>query len=448
MADERVFAKCAWRLIPFITLIFFTNFLDRVNAGFAALTMNKDLGFTPVVFGFGAGVLFVSYSLCQVPANIVLARVGATRFVFSIMVLWAVFSASTAFVRGPTDFYILRFLLGAAESGFFPGMMYYLSLWFPATYRARLAAVIIVGNPVAFIFGGPMSTLLLDMDGIAGFHGWQWLFLIEGAPVLLLAVAVLKLLPDGPKIAPFLTSTEKDFIVARLAREDGSKPAQTGAAFRDARIFALALVLFAILGAGYGLLLWLPQIVQAMGFSNRQVGFITALPAGAAAAAMVWWGRSSDVSGERVWHLTFAMLFGAAGFAVTAVSHSNLTQLFALSAAFVGVFCTLPIVHNLPGTFLRGNAVAAGLGIFNTIGQFGGFVAPYIIGITKEQSGGYAAGMMISAAGLGIGALIVLAHSRALVSPPNGRSGDTVTIDHLLRIMRQKSDICDNGGFS
>jgi MFS transporter, ACS family, tartrate transporter len=229
------------------------------------------------------------------------------------MVLWAVFSASTAFVRGPTDFYILRFLLGAAESGFFPGMMYYLSLWFPAAYRARLAAIIIVGNPVAFIFGGPMSTLLLDMDGIAGFHGWRWLFRIEGAPVLLLAVAVLKLLPDGPKLAPFLTSTEKDFIAARLAEEDGSKPAQTGAAFRDARIFALALVLFAILGVGYGLLLWLPQIVQAMGFLNREVGFITALPAGAAAAAMVWWGRSSDVSGERVWHLTLAMLFGAGG---------------------------------------------------------------------------------------------------------------------------------------
>jgi MFS transporter, ACS family, tartrate transporter len=214
-----------------------------------------------------------------------------------------------------------------------------------------------------------VSTLLLDMDGIAGLHGWQWLFLIEGAPVLLLAVA---------------------------------------------RIFSLALVLFAILGATYGLLLWLPQIVQAMGFSNREVGFITALPAGAAAAAMVWWGRSSDVSGERVWHLVFAMLFGAAGFVVAAVSHSNLTQLLALSAAFISLFCSLPIVHNIPGTFLRGSAVAAGLGIFNTIGQFGGFVAPYIIGIAKEQSGSYAAGMMIIAAGLGIGVAIVVAHSRTL----------------------------------
>jgi ACS family tartrate transporter-like MFS transporter len=237
---------------------------------------------------------------------------------------------------------------------------------------------------------------------------------IEGGPVLLLAVAVLKMLPDSPKRAPFLTSNEKDFIAARLTLEDGSKPVQTGAAFHDALIYALAIVLFAILGAGYGLLLWLPQIVQAMGYSNREVGFITALIAGAAAAAMVWWGRSSDVAGERVWHLTLAMLFGAAGFAVTAVSHSNLTQLLALSAAFVGQSCTLPIVHNLPGTFLRGNAVAAGLGIFNTIGQFGGFVAPYIIGIAKEQSGDYAAGMMIIATGLCIGALIVLAHSGAL----------------------------------
>jgi len=414
MADDRVFAKCAWRLIPLITVILFANFLDRVNAGFAALTMNKDLGFTPAVFGFGAGVLFMGYSLFQVPANIVLARVGAKRFVFSIMVLWAVFSASTAFVREPTEFYILRFLLGVAESGFFPGMMYYISLWFPAAYRARLAAIIIVGTPAAFVVGGPASTLLLEMDGIAGLYGWQWLFLIEGAPVLLLAIAALKVLPDGPKHAPFLTSNEKDFIAARLALEDGSKPAQTSLAFRDARIFSLALVLFAILGATYGLLLWLPQIVQAMGFLNREVGFITALPAAAAAAAMVWWGRASDLSGERVWHLSLAMLFGAAGFTVAAVSHSNLTQLLALSAAFIGLFCSLPIVHNIPATFLRGGAAAAGLGIFNTIGQFGGFAAPYVIGITKQQSGSYAAGMMIIAAGLCIGTFIVVAHSRAL----------------------------------
>jgi MFS transporter, ACS family, tartrate transporter len=255
----------------------------------------------------------------------------------------------------------MRFLLGVAESGFFPGMMYYLSLWFPAAYRARLAAIIIVGTPAAFVFGGPLSTLLLEVDGIAGLYGWQWLFLIEGAPVLL-----------------------------------------------------LALVLFAILGATYGLLLWLPQIVQAMGFSNREVGFITALPAAAAAAAMVWWGRASDRSGERVWHLSLAMLFGAAGFAVAAVSHSNLTQLLALSVAFIGLFCSLPIVHNIPATFLRGGAAAAGLGIFNTIGQFGGFVAPYIIGITKQQSGSYAAGMMIIAVGLCIGTSIVVAHGRAL----------------------------------
>jgi MFS transporter, ACS family, tartrate transporter len=395
-------------------VILFANLLDRVNAGFAALTMNKDLGFTPAVFGFGAGLVFLSYALFQLPANIALARVGAKRFVFSIMVLWAVFSTSAAFIQGPTEFYIQRFLLGAAESGFFPGMMYYLSLWFPATYRARFAAMIMIGTPAAFVFGGPLSTLLLDMDGIAGFHGWQWLFVIEGAPVLLLAAAVFKLLPDGPNHAPFLTSHEKDFIAARLALEDGLKPAETGAAFRDARIFALAPVLFVILGAIYGLLLWLPQIVQAMGFPNRAVGFIVALPAGGAAAGMVWWGRSSDVSGERVWHLALAMLFSAAGFAIAAVSLSNLTELLALSAAFIGLFCCLPIVHNIPGMFLRGIAVAAGLGIFNTIGQFGGFVAPYIIGITKENSGSYAIGMMIIAAGLGIGSLIVVAHRRAL----------------------------------
>jgi ACS family tartrate transporter-like MFS transporter len=199
--------------------------------------------------------------------------------------------------------------------------------------------------------------------------------------------------------------------------------------------------LFVILGVVYGLLLWLPQIVQAMGFANRAVGFIVALPAGTAAAAMVWWGRSSDVSGERVWHLAFAMLFSAAGFAMAAISPSNLTELLTLSAAFIGLFCCLPIVHNIPGTFLRGNAVAAGLGIFNTIGQFGGLVAPYMIGITKEYSGSYAAGMMIIAAGLGIGTLIVVAHSRALVpiattpfrhSCPDSPAAD----DHRIRAPR------------
>jgi ACS family tartrate transporter-like MFS transporter len=351
MADDRVFAECAWRLIPVIGVILFANLLDRVNAGFAALTMNRDLGFTPAVFGFGAGLLFLSYTLFQLPANILLARVGAKRFVFSIMALWAVFSASAAFIRGPSEFYILRFLLGAAESGFFPGMMYYLSLWFPADYRARFAATLMVGTPAAFVFGGPVSTLLLDMDGIAGFHGWQWLFVIEGAPVLLLAAAVLKLLPDGPDHAPFLTSHEKDFIAARLALEDGSKPTQTGAAFRDPRIFALALVLFVILGVVYGLLLWLPQIVQAMGFANRAVGFIVALPAGTAAAAMVWWGRSSDVSGERVWHLAFAMLFSAAGFAMRPYrprTSPNCSPSAPLSSAFSAV---CPLSTTFPERF-------------------------------------------------------------------------------------------------
>jgi ACS family tartrate transporter-like MFS transporter len=417
MSDDRVFAKCAWRLIPLIAVLYLANYVDRVNAGFAALTMNKDLGFTPTVFGFGAGILFLSYALFQVPANVTLARFGARRFVFCIMVLWSIFSAATAFVRTSSEFYILRFLLGAAESGFFPGMIFYLSLWFPAAYRGRFAAGFMLAIPASLLLGGPLSVALLDLEGLANLHGWQWLFLIEGAPVLLLAVVVLFLLPDGPSGAEFLSADEKALIAVRLASEESTKPAELTAGLRDPRVFLLGLVLFSVLGVGYGVTLWLPQIVQSLEFSNRATGFIVALPAVLAAPLMVLWGRSSDRSGERAWHLVIAMLFTATGFAVASVAQSGLVGLIAISAAWIGQLSCLPIVHNLPGSFLRGPAAAAGLGVFNMVGQLGGFAGPYIIGAAKEYTGTYASAMMFFSLSLVLCALIVLAVGRSIVVP-------------------------------
>jgi ACS family tartrate transporter-like MFS transporter len=221
MADQdQVFAKCAWRLIPFMLVLYLVNFLDRLNVGFAALTMNKDLGFSPTVFGFGAGVFFVGYSLLQVPANVVLARVGARRTVFAIMAAWGAIAGSTAFVETPFGFYTLRFLLGVAEAGFFPGMIFYLTLWFPRAYRARFMGIFSGGIPLAGIIGGPLSGAILQMDGVLGLHGWQWLFLIEGMPACVLAVVVLRFLPDGPRDASWLDDGEKRLIAARILAAD------------------------------------------------------------------------------------------------------------------------------------------------------------------------------------------------------------------------------------
>ena len=296
--NDHVFLKCAWRLIPFMMLLYLLNFLDRVNVGFAALTMNRDLGFTPEIYGFGAGMLFFSYAFFQLPANLVFERLGARRWVFCMLVTWGLISAANAFLQNATSFYVLRFLLGAAEAGFFPGMIYYLTLWFPQAYRARFIAMFMTAQPFAFIIGGPLSTLILDMDGVAGLRGWQWLFLIEGLPAVLLSFAVLRWLPDGPATASWLTRDEKAAIASRLAAEDTAERRDLWPALLDARIWALGFVGFGQNCAAYGVGLWFPQMVQAMGFSTRATGFVVALPFVAVMVAMVLWARSSDTAGR------------------------------------------------------------------------------------------------------------------------------------------------------
>jgi ACS family tartrate transporter-like MFS transporter len=267
--NDQVFAKCARHLIPFMILLYVLNFLDRVNVGFAALTMNRDLHFTPEMFGFGAGILFVSYAFFQLPANMILDRIGARRWMFCILAVWGLLSAGCAFVTDATGFYVLRFLLGAAEAGLFPGMIYYLTLWFPQSYRARYVAAFMTAQPVSFIIGAPLSTLILGLDGSGGLHGWQWLFLIEGLPASLLAFAVLKLLPDGPAQAAWLNEDEKATIAARLAAEDTSERRELLPALFDPRVYLLGLVIFGQNCGAYGVQLWLPQIVQAMALRCR-----------------------------------------------------------------------------------------------------------------------------------------------------------------------------------
>jgi ACS family tartrate transporter-like MFS transporter len=416
--QERVFTKCAWRLIPFIMLLYVVNFIDRSNVGFAALTMNRDLGFSPSVFGFGSGVFFIGYVLFQVPATVLLERVGARRLIFCIMALWGLVSASNAFVRGAQSFYALRFLLGVAEAGFFPGMIFYLTLWFPKRHRGRYSATFSSAIPLAGVIGGPLSGLILGMDGMAGLRGWQWLFLIQGLPASLLALSVLKYLPDGPAHATWLDDSERENIATNLSAGVLVEERSLWKSLRDPRVLALGVAAFASGSAVYATSLWLPQIIHAMGFSNRATGFVSALPYMAAMGAMIFWGRSSDASGERIWHIALAWLLAASGFAIASIAQSHALTLLGLIFAVVGVLSAFGPFYSVPSSFLSGAAAAGSIALINAIATLGGFAGPVLVGILKERTGGYATAFAALALGLVLAALIVLALGRAMSLRP------------------------------
>ena len=417
-AQDQVFTKCAWRLIPFMGLLYLVNFIDRTNVSFAALTMNADLGFSPAMFGFGAGIFFVGYALFQVPANLILERIGATRWVFCILAVWGLLSASNAFVQSPEVFYVVRFLLGVAEAGFFPGMLLYLTYWFPRVYLPHFTAMFMIAIPLSFVVGGPLASLILELDGVAGLRGWQWLFVIEGLPATLLAFAVLKLLPDGPSRADWLSAEEKATIAARLAAEEPPGRGDLWMALTDLRVSALGLANFGFQAGAYGLALWLPQIVQAMGFSNRATGVVVALVFALGAGAMILGGRSSSSRNERVWHASLPWLSAALAFAIASALQSNVFVLAALTLGSTAVFAAYGAFFSLPSSFLRGTAVAGGIALFNAFGNLGAFFGPTLVGMLTEGSGGYAVGLMAVAIGFVLAALIIIAVGRAIVARP------------------------------
>ncbi len=417
-AQDQVFAKCAWRLIPFMGLLYLINYIDRTNVGFAALTMNADLGFEPAVFGFGAGIFYVGYALFQVPANLILERIGARRWVFCILVTWGLLSASNAFVETPTGFYAIRFFLGIAEAGFFPGMLLYLTYWFPRAQLARFTSNFMIAIPLSFVIGGPLATSILELDGVAGLRGWQWVFLIEGIPASLLAFAALKLLPDGPERAAWLTDEEKRTIAARVVAEEPRGESDLWSALIDARVLMLGLANFTYQVAALGAGLWMPQIVRAMGFSNRATGFVTAAIFVAGAAAMFICGRSSASRGERIWHAAIPWLFAALGFAAATIELSDLFVLVALAVGSTALFAGLGPLFSLPSSFLRGTAVAGGIGVFNTLGNLGAFFGPTLVGVLTQSSGDYRAGLMAVAVAFVLSALITLAAGRMIAARP------------------------------
>jgi ACS family tartrate transporter-like MFS transporter len=391
----------SWRLIPFLVLAYFLAYLDRVNLGFAALTMNTELKFSPLVFSWGAGIFFIGYFLFEVPSNIALEKFGASRWIARIMVTWGIISALMALVTGPMSFYGLRFLLGVAEAGFFPGIILYLTYWYPAEYRARFLAAFAVAVPVSTVIGAPASGLLLGLDGALGLKGWQWLFVIEGIPSIALGLISWFYLTDRPSRADWLSAEQKAWLSSRLDGELAARQAvyrhTLWQALGSAKVLTLSAVYFGFVAALYGMQFWLPQIVKAFGFSNAQTGFVTAVPYLFGAVAMVFWARHSDASRERVWHVGLPLLLTAVGLGVSGFSENPTVMMIALIAAAIGTFCTFAVFWTLPTAWLSGTAAAGGIALINSIGNLAGFGGPYLIGWVKDTTGSTAISLLVLA---------------------------------------------------
>jgi MFS transporter, ACS family, tartrate transporter len=391
----------SWRLIPFLVLAYFFSYLDRVNLGFAALTMNAELKFSPTVFSWGAGIFFIGYFLFEVPSNLALEKFGASRWIARIMVTWGLISGLMALVSGVWSFYGLRFLLGVAEAGFFPGIILYLTYWYPAEYRARFLAAFAIAVPVSTVIGAPISGLLLGLDGAMGLKGWQWLFIFEGIPSVVLGIITWFYLTDRPEKADWLTAEQKAWLSSRLAGEISAKQAAThltlGQALASPKVLALSLIYFGFVAALYGMQFWFPQIVKAFGFSNAQTGFVTAVPYVFGTVAMILWARHSDAARERVMHVGAPLLLTAVALGVCGYMDNPYVTIVALIVAAIGIFCTFAVFWTLPTAWLSGTAAAGALALINSIGNLAGFGGPYLIGWVKEATGSTSTGLLVLA---------------------------------------------------
>jgi MFS transporter, ACS family, tartrate transporter len=401
----------SWRLIPFLVLAYFFSYLDRVNLGFAALTMNAELKFTPLIFAWGAGIFFIGYFIFEVPSNLALEKFGASRWIARIMVTWGIISALMATVSGEWSFYILRFLLGVAEAGFFPGIILYLTYWYPAEYRARFLAAFAIAVPVSTVIGAPISGLLLGLDGVMGLKGWQWLFIIEGVPSVLLGIVTWFYLTDKPEHADWLTVEQKAWLSSRLTAEVAAKQAARhmtlGEALSSPKVIMLSLIYFCFVAALYGMQFWLPQIVKAFGLTNAQTGFVTAIPYLFGTIAMILWARHSDASRERVMHVGAPFVLIAIALGVSSYLSDPTATMVALTFAAIGVFCVFAVFWTLPTAWLSGTAAAGAIALINSIGNLAGFRGPYLIGWIKDSTGSTANGLLALAVLPLIGGLLV-----------------------------------------
>ncbi|WP_413098770.1 MFS transporter [Streptomyces sp. Inha503] len=419
--ENTVYRKVVRRIVPFLILCYVASYLDRVNVGFAKLQMSDDLGFSEAAYGLGAGLFFIGYFLLEVPSNLMLQRVGARTWIARIMISWGLVSAAFMFVTNEATFYVLRFLLGAAEAGFYPGVILYCTYWFPSHRRARVIAMFMSAIPVAGIFGNPLSGWIMDsFQGVNGWQGWQWMFLLEAVPALLVGVITLFYLDDGVRDAKWLTDEEKA-VVERAVADDSAHRTVHGRvldAFREPKVWLMCLIYFCFVMGQYALTFWMPTFVESTGIEgNVAIGVLSAVPFLAALVAMNLFGRSADKHRERRWHLVIPSLMGAVGFSLSAVwNGSTALSLTALSVAAAGVLTCAPLFWSLPTAFLGGTAAAAGLAIINSVGNLAGFVSPYMIGALKDATGSASIPMYVLAFTLVVGAAAVLTTKKQVVN--------------------------------
>lgn len=415
--EAKTMRKVAFRIVPFLMICYFVSFLDRVNLGFAALQMVKDLHLSPAVFGFGGGLFFVSYFLCEVPSNLLLEKFGARRWIARIMITWGVLAGGMALVRSAHSFYMMRVLLGAAEAGFFPGVILYLTYWFPPEYRARIIAMFTVAIPISSFLGSPISAFLLEMDGWLGLRGWQWMFILEAIPAVLLGLACLPILSDQPADAEWLTSDQRSWLLGRLRAEVRGKRSvgdlSLWQVLWNKHVLILSIVLAGSTAVSSGLQLWQPQIIKSYGLTNIQTGFLNSIPFALASVVMVLWGQRSDRTGERVWHAALPLMLTAGSLAAALLFHSLFSTIVILSVAVTGIYAGKGPVWAISAEWLSASTAAAGLAQINAISNLAGFGTTYLLGVIKEVTGSYSLALLplVALAAAGSVALLLISHS-------------------------------------
>ena len=401
-----------WRILPLLFAAYFAAYVDRVNVGFAALTMNRALGLSAEQFGLAAGLFFAGYVTFSIPSNLVLARIGARVWLPVIMIFWALASLCNAFVTGAASFYGLRFILGVGEAGLYPGLLYICTQWFPGRYRVRMLTLLILSTPFSIMAGSLISQPILALDGVGGLAGWQWLFILQALPTMALGLVFYLLLPDAPATAPWLKNDEKDWRVSQLAAEravrESVRQFSVADALADPRVWLMGVAGTGINGAAYGLILFLPQIIHALGVSTAMTPLVNAIPFAIAAAAMLAWGAHSDRTLERFWHA--AIPAACAGLALIAcvLLKQPLAVMVALTIGVSGIFCYVSVFWAVPSSMLTGPAAAAGLALINAVANVGSFAGPYAVGWVKDATGSFSLGIMALGAGPLAAAVIAL----------------------------------------
>ncbi len=421
--EARTMSKVTWRLVPLLALLYFVSYIDRTNLAFAGLTMKQDLGFSAQVFGLGGSFFFVGYLALQIPGSMAINRFGARHIMMVMTFAWGVFATGMALVGSETSFYVMRALLGAAESAFFPGTIYYISLWFPAAYRTRMIALFMVANPLSGMVGLPLSAALMKLDGVLGLTGWQWVFVGEGLPAVVLAAVALRYLTNVPAEADWLAPDERAWLVNAMTQDTASRrhSAERGVAsamFSRASIM-LCIGYFGVIMGIYGLNLWLPQLVREFGFSITQTGFIAATPYAAASLAMLIWGLRSSGKGAKAEHAAIAALLSCIGLVFSATGDTALVSMLALSVAAVGLYIALPAFWTIPTAMFSGAGGAAVIALISTVGHLGGFAGPYVMGLFRDLYDSFAFGLAGLAMALLVSAAVAWNHRGAA-----GKRGD------------------------